>query len=310
MTLAEATHPPSAANDVSAPAGPPPAIARKIVPKPATKAAAGPAPRANVAPSAVSAGAAEPVPTAPAAPASAPTAAPEPPALAGRVDAVDNGQLFGWVWDRHRPEARLMVRVLLDGTEVAVGLADKPRVDLRRNGIGDGHHAFAVDLPPNALHSPDRLTVIAVAVDPPAELVLRRPSADEKAAEAAVAAPMARVLDRLDLLVAAQRQLQLGQRDTGVSLKEAAQRLDAMSDNESRLEEALDTVRTGQGDLVQRLDQMEIFLTRFDTTLAGFDRRLEVLATQGRSEIKPQFFALAVLIGMGIGLALAIGLKI
>ncbi len=321
MTLAHATHP-TAANDVSAaataaqaaaqvvPKASPPvaaAVARKpaavataadATPKAAPKAAVKSAP----APASVASNSPQPAPAAP--------AAGEASALAGRVDAVDNGQLFGWVWDRNRPEARLLVRVLLDGVEVATGIADKPRVDLRRNGIGDGHHAFTLDLPPKALQSPERLTVIAVTVDPAAELVLRRPSADEKAAEAAVAAPMARVLDRLDLLVAAQRQLQLGQRDTGTSLKETAQRLDAMSDHEARLEQALGTVRAGQSDLEIRLDQMEIFLTRFDTTLAGFDNRLQALGEQGRNEIKPQFFALAVLIGVGLGLALAIGLKI
>ncbi|WP_084539873.1 hypothetical protein [Azorhizobium doebereinerae] len=310
MPLAEVTTRPSLATDATASAGAPspaPAAPRKptVVAAP-TPVAAAPEPAPKAKPAAAKAQVAPPPA---AAPVVAAPAAPEA-ALAGRVDAVDNGQLFGWVWDRNKPEARLLVRVLLDGEEVAAGVADKPRVDLRRNGIGDGHHAFTLDLPQKALHSPDRLTVIAVAVDPAAELVLRRPSADEKAAEAAVAAPMARVLDRLDLLVAAQRQLQLGQRDTGVSLKEAAQRLDALSDKESRLEEALDTVRTGQDGLTLRLDQMEIFLTRFDSSLAGFDKRLHALSEQGRNEIKPQFFALAVLIGMGIGLALAIGLKI
>ncbi|GGF66443.1 hypothetical protein GCM10007301_27670 [Azorhizobium oxalatiphilum] len=286
MPLAEVTTRPIPANDASsAPAARKPAAG---APAAAAKPAVKPAPVA--------------APAAPPVPAEA--------ALAGRMDAVDNGQLFGWVWDRNRPDSRLLVRILLDAVEVASGIADKPRVDLRRNGIGDGHHAFAIDLPQQALQSPERLTVIAVSVNPAAELVLRRPSADEKAAEAAVAAPMAKVLDRLDLLVAAQRQLQLGQRDTGVLLKEAATRLDALSDKETALEEALDTVRGGQGDLNQRLDQMEIFLTRFDTALAGFDKRLETLAAQGRNEIKPQFFALAVLIGTGIGLALALGLKI
>ncbi|TDT93777.1 hypothetical protein DFO45_3161 [Azorhizobium sp. AG788] len=322
MSLAEASPAPSAANDVSARPKPDTAPARKpLAVAPSVPKAEAPAKPAVVKeagapaqPVAQAKPAAQPAPVAkPAAPpeaAAAPAAASPEAALAGRVDAVDNGQLFGWVWDRNRPEARILVRILLDGVEVASGVADKPRVDLRRNGIGDGHHAFAIDLPPKALQSPDRLTVIAITVDPKGELVLRRPSADEKAAEAAVAAPMARVLDRLDLLVAAQRQLQLGQRDTGVSLKEASERLNVLSDRESHLEEALTTVRAGQDALTERLDQVEIFLTRFDGTLAGFDARLEALKEQARDEIKPQFFALAVLIGVGIGLALAIGLRI
>ncbi|MFG1410846.1 hypothetical protein V5G24_07015 [Xanthobacter sp. VTT E-85241] len=231
-------------------------------------------------------------------------------ALDGRVDAIDNGRLFGWVWDRDHPAARLLVRIVLDGAEVAKGLADKPRVDLRRNGIGDGAHAFSLDLPPAALAAPERLTVIAHCEETSCELTLRRPSADERAVEAAIAAPLTRVMDRLDLLVQAQRALQLGQRDTGRALSETTQRLDAMSDSEARLQEALESVGSGQGELAVRLDQMEIFLTRFDTSLAGFDARIEAFAESSRSEIRPQFFALAVLIGMGLGLALALGLKI
>ncbi len=49
------------------------------------------------------------------------------------------------------------------------------------------------------------------------------PKPDEQAAEALIAAPMTRILDKLDMLMAAQRQLQVNQR----SLQRVAPTLDA-----------------------------------------------------------------------------------
>ncbi len=236
----------------------------------------------------------------------APTAAtvPQPPvepALQGRVDALEGERLYGWVWDAANPDARVGVRVRLDGVEVAVGVADRLRVDLRRNGIGDGAHAFEITLPPEVAAAGPRLSVVAVAVDTGIETVLRAPSVDERAVEQAVAAPLARVLDRLDRLVLAQRQLQLGQ-------KGVQDRMDAVMASETGLGEMVATVRSGQQTLGDRLDQMETFLVRFDTTLAGFDGRLKALAERGRSELKPQMLALAGMIGVAIGLAVGLAM--
>jgi hypothetical protein len=58
--------------------------------------------------------------------------------MKGRVDAVDDGRLFGWAFDPSAPGKRLTIRVLLDGKPIAEAIADKERPDLRRNNIGDG----------------------------------------------------------------------------------------------------------------------------------------------------------------------------
>ena len=64
--------------------------------------------------------------------------------IQGRLDAIEGRRLFGWVWDSTRPTERLLIRILLEGRMICSATADLPRVDLRRNGIGDGGHAFEV----------------------------------------------------------------------------------------------------------------------------------------------------------------------
>ena len=86
-----------------------------------------------------------------------------PSQIQGRLDAIEGRRLFGWVWDRAYPSERLLVRILLEGRMVVSATADLPRVDLRRNGIGDGGHAFEVELPEALAGVTASLTVVAVS---------------------------------------------------------------------------------------------------------------------------------------------------
>src|SRR5690606_23796450 len=117
---------------------------------------------------------------------------PNPPQIQGRVDAIENDRIYGWVWDAANTGDRLAVQVLVDGRRVATVVADRPRIDLRRNGIGDGAYSFDIPLPPEARASPDGVTVVAVSPSDGSQTVLRRPTADERAAEAAIATPIDR----------------------------------------------------------------------------------------------------------------------
>ena len=205
------------------------------------------------------------------------------PIIQGRVDAIENGRIFGWVWDAANPQERIVLRILLDGRRVATVVADRPRIDLRRNGIGDGAHAFDLELPREAAVSLDGLTVVAVSAVDDSEVALKRPSVDERAAEAAIALPMSQVLDKLDRLQAAQRQIAIGQRDATAMLSTTTTRLDTLASTEGELGEALGLLRGGQSDLVRHVKDLEIFLVRFDATLKQFDDRSE-----GSGRAQPQ----------------------
>ncbi|MHA7776934.1 hypothetical protein [Roseibium sp. M-1] len=217
--------------------------------------------------------------------------------LQGRVDAFENGRILGWAWDASSPSDRMTIHVFHDGARVLSKVAESQRIDLKRNGIGDGNYAFDIELPQAVAAALEGLTVVAETPGGGAQLKLPRPSAEERAAEAAVAMPLALVMERLDRMIVAQRQSAIGQRDATAVLRETVQRIDALASNEGELGEAMSILKGGQGDLSQRVKEVEVFLLRFDTTLKGFDDRLKALGDKNRNNLKTHFLLLAVLLG-------------
>lgn len=216
--------------------------------------------------------------------------------LQGRIDAIEGRRLFGWVWDRSSPAERLQVRALLNGQIVASASADLARIDLRRNGIGDGGHAFEIELPDAVELDLASISVVAISPSTGGELVLRSPSQDERAAEVALNAPLSRVFDRLELLIEAQRRSQLLQRETVEALRSTSNRIDEIIGEEDGIAAALDVVRANQSDLSKRLSDLEIFQMRFDRTLSDFGRQIEDL---GSSADRPMRRAVALLVAFG-----------
>lgn len=71
--------------------------------------------------------------------------------LAGYVEGVDEGAVRGWAADLARPDQALEMRLLEDGLEVARALADQPRPDLAKVGLGAGRGGFALPYAPRRL---------------------------------------------------------------------------------------------------------------------------------------------------------------
>ncbi len=65
----------------------------------------------------------------------------------GRVESIADGVAVGWAWAPDDPKTRLRAAVRVDGTRVAMGKANRPAPGLATMGIGDGRHAFAIELP-------------------------------------------------------------------------------------------------------------------------------------------------------------------
>jgi hypothetical protein len=179
---------------------------------------------------------------------------------------------------------------------VASGTADMARVDLRRNGIGDGSHAYEVDLPEDFAAASGSLTVVAVSPATGEEVVLQAPSQDERAAEAAISAPLNKVLDRLELLIEAQRRSQILQREAAETLRKTANSIEEITSQDNGIASALDVVRAMQADLATKISDVEVFHLRFDKTLADFDRRIEDLTNAAD---RPMKRAVALLIAFG-----------
>jgi hypothetical protein len=197
----------------------------------------------------------------------------------GRLDAIEGRRLFGWVWDRSRPTERLVIRILLEGRMISSAIADLPRVDLRRNGIGDGGHAFEIEIPEAIASATDNLSVVAFSPTTGEEIVLRAPSVDERAAEAAISGPLNRVLDRIELLIEAQRRSQLLQREAAEILRGTSKQVDDIVSQEDGISAALELVRANQTELSDRVSDIEVFHLRFDKVLSDFDAKIRELST-------------------------------
>ncbi|KRE13480.1 hypothetical protein ASE63_18580 [Bosea sp. Root381] len=217
-----------------------------------------------------------------------------PARLNGRVDALDGNRLHGWIWDEARPEERLVVKLVRDGTVLMEGIADQSRIDLRRNGIGDGRHAFALELDDAVSAVRDQLTIVGVSPSTGVEHVLRLPAQAELAAEAAIAVPLARFFDRVEALMVLNRRMQLAQKELGDKLDAVMRRLDegtaapagnpAEDDREDRIAKAL--------------SEIDVFQLRFDSTLRSFDERLVVIRKEARAPLRQVTVILGFLSGL------------
>jgi glycosyltransferase involved in cell wall biosynthesis len=80
----------------------------------------------------------------------------------GKIDKVENGELFGWARSDEGPR-RWLVDVFVDGVFAGQALANGQRADLAAAGVGDGAHAFRFHLGP--LLEGARVEVFALGAD-------------------------------------------------------------------------------------------------------------------------------------------------
>jgi SAM-dependent methyltransferase len=69
----------------------------------------------------------------------------------GRIEAVSDGHLIGWAADLGEPGRHLSIDVFVDNKLVRKVVANLPRADLARIGVGGGDHGFRVELPRHVL---------------------------------------------------------------------------------------------------------------------------------------------------------------
>lgn len=205
------------------------------------------------------------------------------PQIEGRLDAVEGRKVYGWAWDRTRPGERVAVELRAGGAVLATVTAERERADLLANGIGDGIHAFEVELetpPPAGIEAHVRIAGIDAAFP------LSRRSEVEIAAESAIAPGLRRLLDALEGLGARQRDLMAGQQALARLIR-ANPRGDGVAPADSDQPEAM------LGQLSDRLAVFETFLMRFDERL----RRLEAIDSarcEAEKPAKRMFFPLRV----------------
>lgn len=185
--------------------------------------------------------------------------------LIGRVDDIDNGIVYGWVFDKGRPDRRVQIQILWSEKEVHRGQADRFRTDLQESGFGDGQCAFEV--PIQNVKFDDPIRVIAVATD-----------------GSMVTLPKAQLEERH-----LSRHFDSFSKEYKTALIELARRLTALEARfERREREAspsglLEQIQNDILSIEKRLYETDVYLTRID-------ERLKKLSDQ-HSASKPNFFS-------------------
>ncbi|MDP4026770.1 hypothetical protein Q8W71_29625 [Methylobacterium sp. NEAU 140] len=82
-------------------------------------------------------------------------------ALLGHVGTLTHRRVVGWAWETEAPDDAVTVLVAIERRVLGRCRADRYSDDLVVEGVGDGRHAFALDLPARLL-SPRRAYEISV----------------------------------------------------------------------------------------------------------------------------------------------------
>jgi glycosyltransferase involved in cell wall biosynthesis len=102
-------------------------------------------------------------------------------ALRGSIDKATWTTIKGWAWDPRTPEKRVHLE-LVEGEELLVtAFASDERTDLVPAGIGDGRHAFTIDLEPGLLPDGQHILHLRCAdtgADVPGSPIVLEPSLD------------------------------------------------------------------------------------------------------------------------------------
>lgn len=79
-------------------------------------------------------------------------------------DGVDNEHIWGWAWDRQRPNARLAIDIFDGATPIVVKLeADQYRADIAAYTADDGRHGFDYALPDSIKDDNEHLISVRVS---------------------------------------------------------------------------------------------------------------------------------------------------
>ena len=165
--------------------------------------------------------------------------------VVGYVEATTPTQILGWAWSPASPDARLTIDAYLEDAVVATAIADRPRDDLARNGIGDGTYAFAVDLPDMVGDRLAALRIVARAPDGSLAPLTVPPAPD------AVADRVDRLQRTMDAVIGSQRLLH---RTFQAALPQNRPEID---------------IAATQKALAAQVEALDVAMARIDTHLAG-----------------------------------------
>ena len=183
--------------------------------------------------------------------------APDVSNVTGCIDAISGDRVYGWVWDPQQPSARVAIRIEVDGKVIATSLADQAREDLAANGIGDGAHAFEVEITKGI--APENVGVFAVSPQTGESLELTQRPAEGSPNSAGAS----------EEIRTAVHALYRSQRFAHGKLQSLADTVEGLRNNIS--------AKANDGSVASRLETIEVAIARLDGMLREQAAKLEAL---------------------------------
>jgi hypothetical protein len=205
--------------------------------------------------------------------------------VTGHIDAITEDRIFGWAWDPQRTDARLAIRVDVDGKTVATALADQPREDLASNGVGDGAHAFEVVLASGT--TPEKIRVFAICAKTGESIELAH-----RPVEGALAAD-----SRAEELRGVVHALCRSQRLLSGKVQSVLDAIEALKNDAA--------AKTAEGTVPSRLDALDVAVARIDKLLREQAGLIEALQRRPQDQISRVIaYAAAALAGVALVVSL------
>jgi hypothetical protein len=181
--------------------------------------------------------------------------------IVGRVDVMKNGKVYGWAFNSDKPSERLQIRIGRGSDILTTGKADVFREDLPDAGVGDGKHAFEVELPPNVTSLQG--LVISARSEDSGEVVLPITTSDERHVDDLFEA----FAQRYDDVIIEMREELSALRSEGVGRPGGTP---IPEDLEARLSK-----------IERRMEDFEVFVVRLDENTRALQERVGLIKPSG-----------------------------
>ena len=216
-------------------------------------------------------------------------AAPTLPEIVGYVEALTADRLLGWAWAPTTPETRVVIELRSGDTVIAKTVANLARADLAANGVGDGRHAFDVEIPDAFRSRTAELRVFARAGDNEAMPIGAPPAAE------GLSDQVTKLLRGVDMLLNSQRLLHRNLQTALTDPKDA---------KEQPIAAMLTQMAEVQAVTVSQLSAIERFVIRLDDHLSKLVPEDVNISDHGKQFPLAARWALG-LAGLALGVSIA-----
>jgi hypothetical protein len=196
---------------------------------------------------------------------------PQPHSIVGYIDRIEGRRITGWAWDRSHPDVAIDIEIRVDGRVAVSAKADRFRKDLADGKVGNGAHAFDVEIDkPIGAEGFGRVTAFGrCGRSDPVALVNRTIDPSQAAAAAGPPPELRRWLEDLAVV---QRSFEDTLKGAARDIRASLGTRDMSGGDAAKAAKLGEELRAEQEALARQIAALEVFHARFDKILQSAER--------------------------------------